>query len=126
MRRRRDDHAGFDARLGRRVRERRVALGLSQQSLGERLGVTFQQIQKYEKGRTSFTLAAAAQLAAALDVAPAWFFEEGDVAAVADGRDRLLLEQQRCFATLPREVREAVYTLTRELARIWIGRAAGD
>jgi transcriptional regulator with XRE-family HTH domain len=40
----------FDAEVGARIRSRRRLLGISQSSLGERLGITFQQIQKYEKG----------------------------------------------------------------------------
>ncbi|SCB37561.1 helix-turn-helix domain-containing protein [Rhizobium hainanense] len=40
----------FDAEVGARIRSRRKLLGISQSSLGERLGITFQQIQKYEKG----------------------------------------------------------------------------
>ena len=41
---------GIDAEVGRRVRDRRRALGVSQAWLAERLGITFQQVQKYEKG----------------------------------------------------------------------------
>jgi transcriptional regulator with XRE-family HTH domain len=40
----------LDLKLGQRVRTRRLALGLSQERLAELLGVTFQQVQKYEKG----------------------------------------------------------------------------
>lgn len=41
----------IDAFIGARIAERRTALGLSQSALGQRLGVSFQQIQKYERGR---------------------------------------------------------------------------
>jgi transcriptional regulator with XRE-family HTH domain len=41
----------IDAYIGARMRERRQALGISQAALGQELGVTFQQIQKYETGR---------------------------------------------------------------------------
>lgn len=41
---------GFDAAMGMRVRARRLEIGMSQERLAELLGVTFQQVQKYEKG----------------------------------------------------------------------------
>jgi transcriptional regulator with XRE-family HTH domain len=40
----------IDTEVGRRIRLRRTQLGMSQEALGERVGVTFQQVQKYEKG----------------------------------------------------------------------------
>jgi transcriptional regulator with XRE-family HTH domain len=40
----------IDTEVGRRIRLRRTQLGMSQETLGERVGVTFQQVQKYEKG----------------------------------------------------------------------------
>lgn len=43
----------IDIHVGSRIRLRRTMLGMSQEKLGESLGITFQQIQKYEKGRTA-------------------------------------------------------------------------
>ena len=51
-------HGAMDAQLGERIRHRRRELGLSQSALGGKLGITFQQIQKYENGtnRVSATM----------------------------------------------------------------------
>lgn len=46
-----DDEKRLDAAIGQAIRERREALGISQASLGRAIGVTFQQVQKYEQGR---------------------------------------------------------------------------
>ncbi len=47
---RRPEDVEIDKHIGQRVRERRVVLGLSQTKLADGLGITFQQLQKYEKG----------------------------------------------------------------------------
>lgn len=47
----------LDQELGRRVRVRRIALGMTQERLGELLGVTFQQVQKYENGKNRISAA---------------------------------------------------------------------
>lgn len=65
-----------DIEVGRRIRTRRQALGMSQEKLGEALGITFQQIQKYEKGANRVGASRLAQIADALDVPPAFFFPE--------------------------------------------------
>jgi transcriptional regulator with XRE-family HTH domain len=39
-----------DRHIGKQIRERRIAIGMSQEKLGEALGLTFQQVQKYERG----------------------------------------------------------------------------
>lgn len=64
-----------DQHVGRRLRLRRALLGLSQERLGELLGVTFQQIQKYERGANRIGAGRLWRLAALLDVPVAWFFE---------------------------------------------------
>ena len=50
----RTKHHSIDSYIGARVRMRRLMLNMSQEKLSSRLGVTFQQIQKYEKARTVF------------------------------------------------------------------------
>ena len=69
--------SSVDASVGARVRYRRNLLGLSQTELGERIGVTFQQVQKYEKGVNRVGAARLQQIATALDV-PVTFFYDGD------------------------------------------------
>jgi len=65
----------IDRHVGARVRMRRLMVGLSQTKLGESLDVTFQQIQKYEKGANRIGASRLQQLARVLDVTPAFFFE---------------------------------------------------
>ena len=64
-----------DKHVGRRIRMRRHMLDISQQWLGGAIGVTFQQIQKYENGRNRVGASRLQQIADALHCQPAWFFE---------------------------------------------------
>jgi len=66
----------IDKHVGTRVRMRRVMVGMSQEKLGEALGITFQQIQKYEKG-TNRIGASRLQAAARILNVPVNFFFEG-------------------------------------------------
>jgi len=65
----------IDRHVGSRVRMRRVILGMSQEKLGEAVGLTFQQIQKYEKGANRIGASRLQQISRTLDVPPAFFFE---------------------------------------------------
>lgn len=65
-----------DAHVGSRVRLRRTLLGLSQQKLGQDLGLTFQQIQKYERGANRIGASRLYELSEILDVPLSFFFEE--------------------------------------------------
>jgi transcriptional regulator with XRE-family HTH domain len=64
-----------DRRLGQRVRTRRLEIGMSQEKLAELLGVTFQQVQKYEKGVNRIAASRLFDISAALDMPVARFFE---------------------------------------------------
>ena len=64
-----------DRHVGSRVRLRRMLLGLSQEKLGEALGLTFQQVQKYEKGTNRIGASRLQQIAQVLKVEIAYFFE---------------------------------------------------
>ncbi|MDZ4775884.1 MAG: helix-turn-helix transcriptional regulator [Alphaproteobacteria bacterium] len=64
-----------DKRIGQRVKQRRLEMGMSQERLAELLGVTFQQIQKYEKGVNRVAASRLFELASALGVGLAYFFE---------------------------------------------------
>ncbi|MBZ6075996.1 helix-turn-helix domain-containing protein [Microvirga puerhi] len=63
-----------DRAVGMRIRDRRIAIGMSQERLGELLGITFQQIQKYEKGANRVGASRLQQIAIALGVPVAAFF----------------------------------------------------
>lgn len=65
----------IDVHIGHRLRAQRVALGLSQAELGAALGITFQQIQKYEKGKTRVAAAQLFRFAQLLGVRIFYFYE---------------------------------------------------
>jgi transcriptional regulator with XRE-family HTH domain len=65
----------IDVHIGRRIRARRLEMGLTQAALGAALGVRFQQIQKYEGAKSGVPAAALAPLAKRLGVRPDYFFE---------------------------------------------------
>lgn len=64
-----------DVYVGRRVREARVAKGMSQTDLGDQLSVSFQQVQKYEKGTNRIGASRLLQTAQALNVPVEYFFD---------------------------------------------------
>lgn len=64
-----------DVYVGRRVRTRRLMLGVSQEKLGDDVGLTFQQIQKYEKGTNRISASRLQQFARILNVEVSYFFE---------------------------------------------------
>jgi transcriptional regulator with XRE-family HTH domain len=66
-----------DKYVGSRVRMRRIMLGLSQEKLGDALGLTFQQIQKYEKGTNRIGASRLHQIADILQVPVSFLFEGG-------------------------------------------------
>ncbi len=76
-----DDHSvrrpnPIDIHVGSRVRLRRMMLGMSQEKLGESLGLTFQQVQKYEKGVNRVGASRLFDLARVLGVSVQFFYEE--------------------------------------------------
>ena len=64
-----------DKHVGARVKMRRLLMGFSQEKLGEALGVTFQQVQKYEKGANRIGASRLQQISKILQVPPSFFFE---------------------------------------------------
>jgi transcriptional regulator with XRE-family HTH domain len=80
----------IDKHVGSRVRMRRVLVGLSQEKLGDSLGVTFQQVQKYEKGTNRIGASRLQQISKVLGVPVSFFFddapgEENKTDGFADG-----------------------------------------
>jgi transcriptional regulator with XRE-family HTH domain len=65
----------IDVHVGSRIRLRRTLLGLSQERLGEALGLTFQQVQKYESGATRVSASRLFDLSRVLDVPIGFFFD---------------------------------------------------
>ena len=64
-----------DIEMGRRIRLRRLEAGISQEELGDKLGVTFQQVQKYERGRNRVSAARLQQIAETLGVEMPFFYD---------------------------------------------------
>jgi len=66
----------IDIHVGSRIRLRRTMLGMSQEKLGESLGITFQQVQKYEKGTNRVGASRLQNISAILNVPVSFFFED--------------------------------------------------
>jgi transcriptional regulator with XRE-family HTH domain len=66
----------IDIHVGSRIRLRRNMVGMSQERLGEKLGITFQQIQKYEKGTNRVGASRLQAISSILEVPVAFFFED--------------------------------------------------
>jgi transcriptional regulator with XRE-family HTH domain len=68
----------IDKKIGLKIREMRKGWGLSQSELAERIGISFQQIQKYEKGSSRISVMRLLQISQALNVNVTAFFEEAE------------------------------------------------
>jgi transcriptional regulator with XRE-family HTH domain len=74
-----------DKHVGTRVRSRRILVGMSQEKLGNSLGLTFQQVQKYEKGTNRIGASRLQNIAKTLNVPVAYFFEGAPVESAIGG-----------------------------------------
>jgi transcriptional regulator with XRE-family HTH domain len=87
-RRKTDKPNPIDIHVGSRIRLRRNMLGLSQERLGEAIGLTFQQVQKYERGANRVGASRLHELSRVLDVPVSFFFDDMDpvrAPAIPDG-----------------------------------------
>ena len=112
-----------DSIVGERIRRRRILAGLTQDQLGEALGVSYQQIQKYETGANRVSAGRLYLLSQKLDVSPSWFFDGLDTAPeTADDEEmlsssRLAIECVRNLSRIKDEkVRSAILTMIRTMA----------
>ncbi len=82
--------SSIDVHVGARVRMRRTLLGMTQTNLGDALGLTFQQVQKYENGKNRMGSSRLFDLSRVLDVPVEYFFEEmpAEVAASSPAQRR--------------------------------------
>lgn len=118
-----------DVYVGGRVRARRLELGLSQEKIGHAIGLTFQQVQKYEKGSNRIGSSRLMQIANALDVSPTYFFEGAPgsvskagsksnspdyIAAFVSSKDGAALV--RAFTKVPKELRRSIVNLVDKIA----------
>lgn len=103
-----------DVHIGRRLRERRVALGLSQGELAAKLDISFQQVQKYESGANRISGSRLWDFCLALDTPVEWFFEDLGAARGSDETplDRQTLELARALNAIDdQNVREQFFNL---------------
>ena len=99
-----------DVHVGQRVRLRRTLLGFSQEKLGESLGLTFQQVQKYERGSNRIGASRLYDLARILQVPVSFFFDEmsNEVAARSPGQIRGMAEEDDIYEPNPLAKRETL------------------
>lgn len=110
----------IDQKLGARVRKRRLEIAMSQERLAELLGVTFQQVQKYERGVNRIAASRLFDISKALDMPVCAFFDEltgissvSRVTTRPDGADELM----QLFSTISSpKVRRRIVDLVRTMA----------
>ncbi len=127
----------IDVHVGARIRLRRTLLGMSQESLGRAIGMTFQQVQKYERGANRVSASRLFDLTRALNIPAGYFFEDlseasqssspaaiikGEVPPMQDGPEasplarRETLELVRAYYRIADpKVRDQVYALAKAL-----------
>jgi transcriptional regulator with XRE-family HTH domain len=111
-----------DAHVGKRIRHRRWMVGMTQQQLADKVGIKFQQIQKYETGMNRVSASRLWDVADALGVSISFFFEglgDGQAAAQAQGdmmADKEALELVRSYYAIPEAQRRRLFDLARVLS----------
>ncbi len=116
---RRPEDVEIDRRIGRRIHERRVVLGLNQTKLADGLGVSFQQIQKYEKGHNRMGAGLLYGCAQLLDVPPEYFFEglEGSDSGTPDATKSDKAMKLAYYSINDPKQRKRIWRLVQALAR---------
>ena len=119
-----------DVHVGKRVRHRRWLVGMTQQQLAERVGIKFQQIQKYETGANRISASRLWDIADALEVPVSFFFEgiETEGADTAEPKaenipadllgDKEALDLVRSYYAIPENQRRRLFELARVLSDV--------
>lgn len=111
-----------DAHVGKRIRHRRWMVGVTQQQLADKVGIKFQQIQKYETGMNRVSASRLWDIADALGVSISFFFEglsDAEMPTVARGdmmADKEALELVRSYYAIPEAQRRRLFDLARVLS----------
>ena len=115
-----------DVHVGKRIRHRRWMVGMTQQQLAERVGIKFQQIQKYETGMNRVSASRLWDISEALGAPVSFFFEglsDGVAGAQAGGSvpgdilaDKEALELVRSYYAIPETQRRRLFELARVLS----------
>lgn len=109
----------IDKQIGMRIHELRISMGLSRQQLSEKIGVTHQQLQKYEKGTNRISAGRLVAISAALNKTPSFFFENihEDDEILPTQHQRMCIEVSRNFLRIENPVHQnAINLLVRTLA----------
>ena len=110
----------IDISIGGRIRAQRLAMGMSQEKLADALGLTFQQVQKYEKGSNRVSGSRLVQIANALMVSPSFLM--GETAGGASRRpddfvllgERGAVEMLRAYVKLPPDLRITIVKMLQQ------------
>lgn len=114
-----------DVHVGKRIRHRRWMVGMTQQQLAEKVGIKFQQIQKYETGMNRVSASRLWDISEALSVPISFFFEGLEVDAAMEGgktlpgdilADKEALELVRSYYAIPENQRRQLFELARVLS----------
>lgn len=109
-----------DAHVGKRIRQRRWMIGMTQQQLADAVGIKFQQIQKYETGMNRVSASRLWDIAMATGVPIAYFFDGLEARPGAAGADPLdskdALDLVRAFHAIPEAQRRRLLDLARVLS----------
>lgn len=112
----------FNKFIGNKIFSLRLGKGISRHELSKSIGVTHQQLQKYEKGENRISAARLILIAKALNVIPAYFYEEVDVAQdqeLITQHQRMCLEVSRNFMKIANpEHQNAVNTFIKTIAKV--------
>lgn len=110
-----------DAHVGRKIAEIRLAFGLTRQDIASQIGVTHQQIAKYEKGENRISIGRLILIASLFGKAPGYFYEGiGEMVKTPEdeSRQRLVLEYSKNFKGIKNgDIKEAVNKLVSLLSR---------
>jgi len=107
-----------DLHVGKRLRLRRTILGMSQEAIGNAIGVTFQQVQKYERGVNRMGSSRLFEFSKILSVPVSYFFEEmdkatsGGVAASGVAEDAPAFEHEKMASRETLEMMRAYYRIS--------------
>lgn len=114
----------IDIHVGQRVRQRRVLFGMSQTELANAIGLTFQQLQKYEKGVNRISASKLWQISQVLEAPVQWFFKEfseskekGNVCRESSHIKRETLELVRNYVAAPPDVQQKFLSLVKSIAK---------
>ena len=117
-----------DLHVGKRIRQRRWLVGMTQQQLAEQVGIKFQQVQKYETGANRVSASRLWDISEAMDVPVNFFFEgiENEVTAARSQDsvpadlmgDKEALDLVRSYYSIPENQRRRLFDLARVLSDV--------